>query len=119
MQQQADLMASDNFDLVSGAAWHDGLAYPPQQGEEAGGIQQNKPAQNADTNQDERHPICSSASSTHYGLTELFSKMLWPVAQKHTHCVMLCAMILSGQMLSVPMTILLQCTCAVLSALEK
>ena len=37
-------MAPDHFDLVSGAAWHDGLTDPPQQGEKAGSIQKYQPA---------------------------------------------------------------------------
>ena len=37
-------MTPDNFDFVPGCAWHDGLTDPPQQGEEAGRIQQHQPA---------------------------------------------------------------------------
>ena len=48
-QQHADLVASDYFDFVPGASWHDGLTYPPQQGEEARSIQQNQPAFSAET----------------------------------------------------------------------
>lgn len=37
-------MTPDNLDLVPGGAWHDGLTYSPQQGEEAGSVQQHQPA---------------------------------------------------------------------------
>ena len=36
-------MAPDNLDLVPSGAWHDGLTDPPQQGEEAGCVQQHQP----------------------------------------------------------------------------
>ena len=63
-------MTSDNFDLVPGGAGHDGLTNPPQQGEEAWGIQQHQPAQSPESavsNLALRSYICNEKSRYQQG----------------------------------------------------